>query len=121
MRAAQAVGIVVGVGLLAAPAAVGYAGSGPGDLHRVVGPLVSSLALIARWEATRAVRWPNLVLAAGLVMAPLVVEHPPAAAAVGVVSGLILAVATPFAGAASHALGGGWAGLLSQAQARKGT
>ncbi|MDQ4133114.1 MAG: hypothetical protein M3179_07905 [Actinomycetota bacterium] len=39
----------------------GYAGSAAGDLHRVIGPLATSFALIACWEATRAVRWPDLV------------------------------------------------------------
>ena len=108
----QMVGMAVGVALMAAPAVLGYAGSRPSDLHRVVGPTAASLALIAAWEATRTVRWPNTVLGAVLVLAPLVVAHSSGAALVGVVSGVVLAAATPFRGRRSDRYGGGWSALV---------
>ncbi len=94
---------------MAAPAWLGYAGTAAGDLHRVLGPLAASFALIAWWGATRAVRWPNVILAAALVLAPLAVDHDGAAGAIGVLAGVVLGAATPFAGAPSYRYGGGWA------------
>lgn len=105
---AQVAGAVVGITLMAAPAVLGYAGSTASDVQRTIGPLAGSLALIAVWEATRAVRLPNLVLGALLAGAPLVVDHELDAAIIAVVGGLALIAATPFAGGERRRLGGGW-------------
>lgn len=111
MKLAQPVGVLVGIGLMVAPAAFGYAGTGAGDLQRVVGPLAATFATIAWWEATVAVRWTNVVLAAVLMLAPLAFDGG-TAAAVALMSGVLLAAATPFAGSPSHRFGGGWLALL---------
>ena len=105
---AQVVGIVVGVGLMATPAVLGYAGSTASDVHRTIGPLAASLALIAVWQATRAVRLPNIVLGAALAVSPVVVDHQADAAITAVLAGVALAAATPFAGRERRRLGGGW-------------
>ena len=51
-----------------------------------------------------------MLLAAALLVSPLAVDD---AAAVGVISGLVLAATTPFGGSRSHRFGGGWVALLN--------
>lgn len=114
MKLAQPVGVVVGVALMVAPAVFDYAGTDAGNLHRVAGPLAASFAIIAGWEATFAMRWPNVVLASALLLAPLLVDHSGTAVTVGAISGVVLAAATPFAGPRSHQLGGGWLALVNK-------
>lgn len=105
---AQVAGIAGGISLMAAPAVLGYAGSTASDVHRTIGPLAASLALVASWQATRAVRLPNIVLGAALVVVPAVVDHPADAAAVGIAAGVVLAATAPFGGRHRSQLGGGW-------------
>lgn len=115
MKVGAAVGVVVGLGLMAAPAVLGYVDDPAADVHRIVGPLVASLALIAAWEATAGVRWANLLLAAVAVAAPVVVHHGPGAAVVGILGGVALAAATPFGGRRTHRFAGGWRALADGA------
>ncbi len=105
-------GAAAGVWLMAAPALLGYSGDAAGDLHRVLGPVVASLAVIAGWEATMAVRWPNAAIAAAVLAAPLVVSHTRAAIIVSVVTGVLLGAMTPFGGRPRRRLGGGWRSLV---------
>jgi len=111
VRIAQGVGAIGGLWLMGAPALLGYTDRWASDLHRVIGPLIAAVAIIALWEVTIAVRWPNVVLAAVLVVAPIFGGHPAAAAITGVVTGLAIAVATPFGGCVHHPIGGGWRAL----------
>ena len=105
---AQPVGIAVGLFLVAAPAVFGYAGTRASDVHRTLGPIAASLAFIALWQATKAVRLPNLAVGATLVVAPVIVHHDAEAAAVALTAGLLLVAAIPFAGPDRRRLGGGW-------------
>lgn len=119
MSPAQPVGMAVGIWLVAAPAVLGYAGTPADDVHRVVGPLAASAALIAIWEATRGVRLLNLVLAAGLLVAPLVAGHPPAATVNALACGAVLLGVTPFGGRSSQSMGGGWRSLARSSPPRQ--
>lgn len=112
MSAAQPVGIVVGVWLMAAPAALRYADSSAADVHRIIGPVAASAALIAVWEATRGARLVNLLLGAVLVLAPLAVDHPAEATVNGLISGVALMTAAPFGGPSRQTMGGGWRSVL---------
>lgn len=113
-KVGQIAGVVVGIWLMVAPAVLGYAGSQAGDLHRVVGPVAASLALIAAWEATAGLRWANLALSVVLVGAPLFIHHSPGPGLVVVLSGTALGVATPFGGVRTRRIGGGWAALAGE-------
>ena len=105
---AQPVGMAVGVWLMAAPAVLGYADSAATDVHRIVGPVAASAALISVWEATRGARLVNLILGTVLILAPLAVGHPGDAAANGLTSGMALVAASPFGGRSRQSMGGGW-------------
>ena len=114
MKIAQVAGLVLGVWLMAAPAVLNYAGSPASDLHRVAGPVIASLGLIAMWEATVGVRWPNALLGVGLALAPLLVAHVQAATVTGVSAGVLLASVTPIGGGTRHRIGGGWWSLVGR-------
>jgi hypothetical protein len=114
MSLAQTVGIIVGVWLMAAPAALGYADATAADVHRIIGPVAASAALVAVWEATRGARLVNVVLGVLLVLAPLLVAHPADAAVSGVVSGVALAAASPVGGRSRQSMAGGWRSLSGQ-------
>ncbi len=119
MNPAQAVGIVAGVWLMAAPAVLGYADSPAGDVHRTIGPVAASVAIIAVWDATRGVRLVNVLLGVVLTIAPLFVGHPAAAALNGTASGAALVAATPFGGAGSNPMAGGWQSLWRRSGTRQ--
>lgn len=118
MKIAQAVGVVIGVALMAAPAVWHYADEPAADLHRVVGPVAAGLAFIAMWKVVVGVRWPNALLGALLIVAPLFVGHPAAAVAVGVVAGAALVIATPFGGPSGDRFGGGWRSVWDRQRRR---
>ncbi len=120
LKLAQAVGVAGGVALMVAPAILAYAARPAGDLHRVVGPLVVSVALIALSGVTVGVRWVNLPLGAALVVAPAIVAHTAGAAVTGVVIGLALMAATPFGGRLGKRFDGGWWALRGHRQAPVG-
>ncbi len=114
MSLAQAVGMAVGVWLMGAPAVLGYADARAADVHRIIGPVAASAALVAVWEVTRGARLVNLILGALLVTAPLVIRHPADAALNGVVSGVALAAASPVGGRSRQKMAGGWRSLARQ-------
>src|SRR5574339_482905 len=69
---ARIVNFFLGLWLMAAPAALGYAG--PAAVNdRLVGPLVASFALVAIWQTTNALRWTNLALGLWLMLSPFVI------------------------------------------------
>lgn len=108
---AQAVACAVGVWLMASPQALGTAGAARiNDL--VVGPLAASIAGVALWQVTRAVRWANVVLGAWLALSPLVLGHSSSAALNSCLSGLALGGLSCVRGRLRHRLGGGWAEVL---------
>ena len=113
MRAALTLGLTtaVGIGLLAAPDLTGYEG-GARTSHLIVGPVAASLAFIAIWPVTRALRWLVVGLGAWLLGSLLLMTHPGAALPAGVVSGVALVALPLLAGAAHARIGGGWPALV---------
>lgn len=108
---AQGIACAVGLWLMASPEALGYGGAARiNDL--VVGPIAASVACVALWQVTRAVRWTNLPLGAWLVVSPLMLAHSPSAAANSVLSGVALAGLACVRGRLTHRTGGGWSTLV---------
>ena len=67
---AQLASALVGVWLMAAPAALSF--DGPASTNaRIVGPLIASFGITAMAQCTRNVRRANLPLALWLLLAPL--------------------------------------------------
>jgi hypothetical protein len=107
---AQVAAMLVGVWLMAAPAVLGYTGPARTNDH-VVGPLAATFACVAIWEATRPVRWANLVLGAWLVLAPWWLGYDRVAAANSVTAGVALVTLSVVRGRLKHRFGGGWSAL----------
>lgn len=108
LKVAQGVGLVGGAWLMGAPAALSYAGRPAGALHRIVGPLLFSIALISCSRVAMGLRWANVLLGAVLALAPVVVAHSFAAGISGILVGLAVAAAAPFGSEVRDGLGGGW-------------
>jgi hypothetical protein len=105
---AQVINAALGVWLMAAPAVLGHGGAAAVN-SRVVGPVVASFAIIAWWEATRAVRWVNLPLGLWLIFAPLALGYGAVAPSVNsVVVGALVASLAPVRGRVEGRFGGGW-------------
>lgn len=106
----QALSAALGLWLMAAPAILGYAGT-DADVHRIVGPVVASLAFVAMWDHVRPLRWANLSLAAALLVAPLVFDFAAVAIANGVAVAVALAALAFVRGDIEGEFGGGWSAL----------
>lgn len=107
---AQLLCAVVGLWVMVAPVALGYAGVAA-TVSWIAGPLALSFALIAAWEATRAVRWATLGVGAGLLLAALLpAAHVPARASF-LSSGVLLVILSSLPGRRRHSFAGGWRAL----------
>lgn len=104
------VNVSIGLWLMAAPAVLSY-GPPAADLHRTIGPTAAAAAAVAMAQATRSVRWVNLLLAAVLVAGAWILDVETAARVNGVLSGLLMAVFTIPPGKFKHHVGGGWKAL----------
>lgn len=104
------VNLSIGLWLMAAPAVLSY-GPPAADFHRIVGPTAAAVAAVAMAQATRSVRWINLLLGAVLVVGAWILDVEITAQVNGVISGLLMAVFTIPPGKFKHRLGGGWKAL----------
>jgi hypothetical protein len=106
----QLITALLGIWLMLAPAVLAY-GAPLSTSDRIVGPLIATFALVAVWEATRALRWANVVLAAWVFLSPVVLGRADGALhhfVVALAAG-ILSVARP---RSRHSFAGGWRSLL---------
>lgn len=106
---AQLISAMVGVWLMASPAIIGY-GRPLAVSDWIVGPLITSVGLIAAWEATRAVRWANLPLAAWLVFSPFLLGNPNVSMN-HAVAGVLVGMLSLIRGRPRHSFAGGWRSL----------
>lgn len=110
---AQVVNVGLGIWLMVAPAVLEYVGTArTHDL--IIGPLVASFALIACWEATRAVRWVNLPLGLWLLVAPWVLGFGWVALFNSGVVGMLVASCASIGGPVRQRFGGGWMSLTKE-------
>ena len=111
---AQSILVAVGLGLMAAPAVLGYADvDDPSDNHRAVGPVVVAVAFLGIFPITRLVRWANGATGLWLLVSPLVIEGPRASTVVSLVCGVVVLALFWIEKADQSQYGGGWATLLS--------
>ena len=109
---AQYLNAVLGLWLMAAPAVLGY--GDPAQVNdRILGPVIATFAIIAIWEATRAVaRW-NLPLGLWLLAAPWVLGYEATAPLVNsLATGAAVAALALVTGTVEQRFGGGWAALF---------
>lgn len=98
----------LGVWLMAAPDVMRY--EGPERVtDYIIGPLVVSMAIIAMAEVTRSVRWVNVALGLGLMLAPVLMGYEPLhiGARSALIGGVILLLSF-IDGPHREQLGGGW-------------
>jgi hypothetical protein len=104
---AQLAGAALGIWLMAAPQVLEYHGPARMNDH-IVGPLVATFACVAIWQATRAVRWVNVLLGGWLVLTPWLFDYPRIAAINSAAVGLLTLTFALVRGNMRHQLGGGW-------------
>jgi hypothetical protein len=107
----QGVNLLLGLWLMVAPAALGYAGTTAGDHHRFVGPLVAAFAFLALSAILRGLRWLNLPAGAWLVVAPFLVGFDLLATLVSVLTGVAIVGLAPVGRPTPERFGGGWTSL----------
>jgi hypothetical protein len=109
---AQLAAAAVGVWIMSAPAVLGYGGPAR-TVDVVVGPIAASLGLIAAWEATRGLRWGNVVAGLWLLGAPWLLTYADGAAVASDMLAGALLLGLALLGARVHGrYGGGWAAML---------
>jgi hypothetical protein len=116
MRAlASVVQVMVGIELMVLPSLVAVPVP-VADSVRSVGPVIAAVGFVSAFAITAGVRWLNLLPGAWLVVAPLVLHHPPSAAGNSVVAGVLTLVLTlPDVGQSKlDRYGGGWRSLWQQ-------
>lgn len=97
--------------MLAAPAVLGYEGTGAEINERIVGPILFTSAVIAMWQATRSTRWGSVACGVWLLVSPwifgfegLILINESVAGALATTMGLIR-------GEVDQRFGGGWKAL----------
>ncbi|MEX2584345.1 MAG: hypothetical protein WD766_13835 [Gemmatimonadota bacterium] len=104
----------LGVWLMAAPAVLGY-GAPASTSDRLVGPIAASFAIIAIWEATRAVRRVNSAAGVWLVIAPFLLGFGRTAMINSMLVGISMLILSRVRGEVSGSYGGGWRALWRRA------
>ena len=109
---ARLLNIALGVWLMVAPAVLGY--TTPASINdRIVGPLVITIATVALWEVTRALRWVNLLLGIWLLVAPWLLVYPLRPLVNSLIVGLIIGALALVHGKITGRYGGGWSSLFT--------
>lgn len=109
---AQIINALLGVWLMASPGMFGYHGTGRiNDL--IVGPIVTTFAIIACWEVTRVVGKANVALGVWLVIASWVLGYQTAIPMINeFVVGVAMVAFAMTRGKARDKFGGGWRSLV---------
>jgi hypothetical protein len=119
--AARGLNAALGVWLLFSPRLLDYADAGLASTnHLIVGPLIASFAVIAAAQASREVRWLNLLLGAWLVLAAFVLPHPPVALFNAIAVGMSVALLSLVAGSRPDRQGGGWRAVIHPFEPEQG-
>ena len=107
---AQVLTALLGIWLMAAPAVLQYGGLAA-PLHRIVGPVTASFAIVAVSPHMRPLRWMSLLFGAILVVSPFLIGAGTPATVNSVVVGLAVAALAFVRGRVTESLGGGWSSL----------
>lgn len=109
-RLARIAVVAIGIWLMVAPAALGYADETANDVDRLLGPIAGALAFVAIWPFIRMVRWATVPVGAALVLAPLL-GYPTDAAVNSILCGVAIIALAFVDGEPEGAFGGGWSVL----------
>ena len=111
---AQLLLAALGLWLMAAPALLGYGAdpAGAAIAHRIVGPMLVSVGVVASAGMMRGVRWLALPLGAVLLISPWLSGYGTTPLVVGGVTGLLAILLGCVHGAVRDRHGGGWSSLV---------
>lgn len=111
---AQVASTLVGLWVMIAPSLLGF-GSVAANNGHIIGPVVLTFAVVAYWEATRAMRKWNYPLGAWLLLAPWVLQYSVTAAIFSdMLSGLLILIFSSIRGKQKNEYGGGWSSLAEK-------
>ena len=111
---ARLASVAIGIWLMAAPAALGYADLAC-TIDRILGPLAASAAIVAMSEVVRGVRWVESAVGVALLLSWWVLDYPVLAALQSVATGGLLVVLGTRGGRITGRFGGGWTALVRPA------
>ena len=100
----------IGIWMMAAPSVLGFAGTAEA-IARTVGPILTTLSVIAVSECTRDVRLANIPLGVFLISAPLFIGQPLDAAVNGIATGAAVVLLSRVRGQVRSRFAGGWRSL----------
>ena len=106
----------LGIWLMAAPDTLGYGlRAAASDNDHILGPIITTIGLVAASEATRNVRWGNIPLGGWLLLAPWVLGYGQGTAILNdmLVGGGVILLSL-LKGKLKHRFGGGWRSLLKK-------
>ena len=108
---AQAINSLLGIWLMAAPGIINF-GNKAADNDHIVGPVITTFAVISLWECTRVTRTYNIPLGAWLLMAPWMLGYESTFAIVNdmMVGGLVILFSF-VKGKIEKRYGGGWSAV----------
>jgi hypothetical protein len=110
----QVINALLGIWLMAASTALGYDGVARIN-ELIVGPIATSIAIIAIWDVCRSLGKANVAFGAWLLLAPWLLSYDVLQASVNSLStGFLLAVVALLSGRPGGRYGGGWSFLWKQ-------
>jgi hypothetical protein len=107
---ARIVTALLGIWMMAAPAALGY-GDPAATSDRIAGPLAASFAFVALWDVVRSLRWVVVPIGLWMILAPLILGYGGPAAVNGAAVGVIVTTLSLVPGKVKEQFGGGWRSL----------
>ncbi len=108
---AQILNAIIGIWLMAAPGFLEHNAAGTDNGH-IVGPVITTFAIIACWECTRTVRKWNFPLGAWLLLAPWLLGYEDGLAiASDMMCGAMVIALASVQGYLTKHYGGGWSAL----------
>lgn len=109
------------VWLMAAPAVLGYEGTGAEISERIVGPVLFTSAVVAMWQATRLTRWGSVACGVWLLVSPWIFGFGGAALANELLVGALALAMGLVRGRVAERFGGGWGALWPPHRPRSGS
>ena len=109
---AQYINAALGIWLMASPGIFGFSNT-IADNDHIVGPVITTFAIIALWECTRVVRTYNIPLGAWLLLAPWILGYDDTTAIINdmTVGALVIAFSL-VKGKVEQRFGGGWSAIV---------
>ncbi len=111
LRLRHLFGVIIGLWLMASPAAIGFAEYPRADV-RITGPFVVVLSVLAIWPGTRWFAHLNAFAGGWMMIGPILLQAPHLLLFPTIMLGAVVVALAVFPGNAAPQIGGGWIGIL---------